>query len=373
MKYPEIVKEALKINILTLLVFAFLYIFFNSTFSFFSTGKDGIWLLSKYVTLKNNGNAPKYDDNILICSVAGVSSRDSIAHIIKKLEHYNPLAIGCDIIFSRSSGTDQLHDAHLKEAVEGNPRIIVAQRPVFDGLGGLSNVEESIFEKSNQGDVTVYPDGRHSRKTTIDGKEFVNFASLVAETAYDKINYPDNEYAVNYTNRYFPVLSIDEITPADVEGKIVLLGDTEDLRDYVDLDFAIADHRYPTTSRTSKRVSGIFPHAYTIASMINDDWVIIVPRWISLLFGFIASFFLCMVGKYWAIKGIPRCYFKCIHLALFTLMLWVCYPLYLWFDIIVSPLYFTIGVAMSDFSSAGLDMLGRLKRYLLKRREHDKN
>ncbi len=368
-KYRGIIEDALKANLLTLAVFALLYIFCNSLFTFFSTGKDDTWLLSKYVTLKNSGRSPVYEDNILICSIAGINSRDSIASVIERLESYNPLAVGCDIIFSRASGIDSLHNMHLKRAVEGSGRTVVAQRPVLDGLGRLISVEESIFEGVEGGDITVSADGSHTRETVIDGRRFVNFASLVAETAYDNIEYPSRVHYINYTNRYIPVMGIDEIMPQDVEGKTVLLGDTEDLRDYVDLDFAVTDHRYSDIMGTVKRVPGVFLHAYAIASIINDDWVVAVPKWISLLFGFIASFFLCLLGKYWSYRGIPRCFFKCVHLAVFTFMIWVCYPLYLWFDIIVSPLYFTIGVAMSDFSSAGLDMLGYLKNKLLKRRK----
>ena len=367
-KYKGIALESLKVNAITLIVFALLYFFCNSLFTFFSTGKDGEWLLSRYVTLKNNGRTPVYDDNVFICSIAGINSRDSIATIIEKINSYNPMAIGCDVIFSRASGIDSLHNVHLKQAVEGNSKIIVAQRPVLDGLGRLSSVEESIFENSVAGDVTVYSDGCHSREIFIEGRKFVNFASLVAEKAVGNISYPSAEYAVNYTNRYFPVAGIDDICKEDVEGKIVLLGDTEDLRDYVDIDFAVADHRFPTTLTTSKRVAGVFLHAYTIASIVNGDWIITVPKWISLLLGFIASFFLCLLGKYWALKGIPRCYFKCVHLVVFTIMIWMCYPLYLVFDIIISPLYFTIGVAMTDFSVAGLEMIRFVKAKLPKAR-----
>lgn len=366
----ELVKDALKVNLITLIVFAFMYVFYNSAFSFFSTGKDGVWLLSKYVTFKNNGNAPIYDDNILICSIEGVNSRDSIATIIEKIDSYGPKAIGCDIIFSASSGIDSLHDAHLKAAVEGNERIVVAQRPVLDGLGNLSSVEESVFENVTNGDVTVYSDGSHTRETEIEGRTFVNFSSLVAEKAIGKVKYPSGEFAVDYSNRYFPVMCIDEITPQDVEGKIVLLGDTEDLRDYIDLDFAVTDHRYASMMTTVQRVPGVFLHAYTIASIVDDNWVVMVPKWISLLFGFIASFFLSLLGKYWIAKGIPRCYFKCVHLVLFTFMIWVSYPIYAWFGLIISPLYFTIGVAMSDFSTAGLDAFRHLKGKLQKRKEN---
>ncbi len=369
--FKELIKEALKVNILTLVVFAILYVCCDSLFSFFSTGKDGSWLLSKYVTLKNNGRTPVYEDNILICSIEGISSRDSIAAIVEKLESYHPRVIGCDIIFSHASGIDSLHNQNLRRAVEGCERIVVAQRPVFDGLGRLSSVEESIFEGCMKGDVTVYADGSHSRTNIIGEMEFVNFASLIAETAYgEKIRYPSGDYSVNYTNRYFPVLKIDDITSADVEGKIVILGDTEDLRDYVDVDFALVDHRYSSTLSTSRRVPGVFLHAYAVASMINDDWIVVIPKWISLMLGFIASFFLTLLGKYWTYRGIPRCYFKCVHLVVFTFMIWICYPLYLIFDIIASPLYFTIGVAMSDFSVAGLDSFRHLRSKLVKKEKN---
>lgn len=369
-KYKGAVKDALLANLITLVVFAILYLFAGSLFSFFSTGKDSSWLLSKYVTFKNNGRAPLYDDNVIICSVEGISSRDSIAAIIEMIGACNPLSIGCDIIFSQASAIDSIHNAHLKSAVEGCNNIVVAQRPVLDGLGRLSNIEESVFDGCRSGDVTVYPDGSHSREIFIEGIKFENFASLVAETACGEIRYPNREYSVNYTNRFFQVLRPDEISREDIEGKIVLLGDTEDLRDYVDLDFAVTDHRYSNTLTTSKRVPGIFLHAYSIASMVSGDWIIVVPKWISLILGFVASFFLTLLGKCWVIKGIPRCYFKCVHLAVFTFMIWISYPLYSWFDIVISPLYFTIGVAMSDFSSAGLDMIRHIRSKVQLKRKH---
>ena len=165
-------------------------------------------------------------------------------------------------------------------------------------------------------------------------------------------------------------MAIDEISGGDVEGKIVLLGDTEDLRDYIDLDFAVTDHRYMTSFTTSKRVPGVFLHAYAIATMLEGNWITVVPEWISFIFGFIASFFLCLLGKYWSLKGIPRCYFKCVHLLAFTLMIWISYPLYACFDVIVSPLYFTVSVAMSDFSSSGLDAFRHIKGKFLKKPEN---
>ena len=353
--YRDIIKEALQINLITLAVVALFYFCSPFLFSILSTNQDDVWLLSKYVSMRNNHDSPKYCDDILICDISGVATRDSIVSILETLHSYSPAAVGCDIIFPKTSLNDSITDAALARAVASFPAIAMAVRPVYDATGNVVNIEESFFDAKYKGDVTVYPSGKYFFSGN--NIPYISFPCMLAQLVKGEIVYPEKEHSLNYANRYFKVKTIDGLSKDDVEGKVVLVGDINDLRDYVDLEFSVSDQHYGRTQAAVNRISGILLHAYATAAILEEDWIIIIPGWISLLVGFVASFGLSILIRYWRLKRWKLAYLKVLQYVFILFMIWVCFPIYMNFNIIFNPLYFTIAIAMYDYSYALLDIV----------------
>ena len=353
--YKGIIKEALQVNIVTLVVVSVIYLCSPLLFSILSTKQDETWLLSKYVSMRNNRDLEKYCDKVVICDISGVGTRDSIVSILGTLQSYAPAAIGCDIIFPQTSLNDPAADTALANAVASFPAMVMAARPVYDATGNIMHVEESFFESKYKGDVTVYPDGKFN--FTSNGLPYISFPCMLAQVAKgDEIDYPKRKFSINYASRFIKAMPIDELRKEDVEGKVVLMGDKNDLRDYIDLKFVLFDRNYNQQGTTVNRVAGILLHAYATAAILEEDWVIIIPGWISLLIGFIAAFSLSILTRYWRLKRWKLAYMKILQYLFILFMIWVCYPIYKNFNLIFNPLYFTIAIAMYDYSYAILDI-----------------
>lgn len=372
-KKNEIVENFKNAFIISSIAYAIIfavYKFLPICFPIISTSQNDAWLLSNYVTIDNYRNRPVADFDIVVCDLEGIMSRDSIALAIEKIESFSPKVIGCDIIFSQSSGVDTVSTNTLKRVIESYDNIILATRVIRDRLGNMSFIEESIFNGGRKGNIAVSTDGMYERTCRVNDSIYVNFASVVAEYAKEDIKYPTGNFAINYSNKYFIHKKIDELTYEDVRGKIVILGDLKDLRDYVDMDFPISDYRYYDIEEPMYRVPGAYLHAYTISSIINGDWVRIASSCFSKIFGFLYLFLVCITIEFIKDKtNNPwRFVYKGAKLGMVILLFIVLYFIYAPLKVIMDPLYLTIGVAMIGISSTIKDFLeAKIKQIFVKK------
>ncbi len=351
-KIIEHLWSAFLISSIAYVIIFVIYLFLPIFFPIISTGQNDAWLLSNYVTFYNYRNRAVVDFDIVICDLNGVTSRDSIAQTIEKIESFSPKVIGCDIIFSQSSGIDTASTNRLKRVIESYDNIILATRVVHDVLGDITFIEKSIFD-GDEGNVDVSTDGIYDRECKVDDITYLNFASAVAEFAKEDIKYPKGNFAINYSNKYFFNKNINEITESDIKGKIVILGDLKDLRDYVDMDFLMSDHRYNDIDKPIYRVPGSYLHAYTISSIINDDWVKIASDKFSIIFGFIYVFISSLLVEVLKEKesNSYRIIVKFVRTIMIISFFFVLYFIYKHYKVIMDPLYLTIGIALIGTSS----------------------
>ncbi len=335
-------------------------------FPFISTDQDSAWLLSHIVQLKNHIKRPVSDDKIVICDLDGINSRDSIAKVFEMLESFSPKVIGCDIIFPKSSGIGSESTGKLKGVVESFDNVVTAVRVVQDGMGEYFYMEESIFEDNKMGNIHVYPNGIYIKEFACGDSVYKNFSSVVAEYVKGDVAYPLQEFAIDYSNKQYDVVTVGQLSEKRIKDKIVLVGDLSDFRDYIDLDFPVTDHRYFEREKVFYRVPGLYLHAYAISSILDNNWIRIASDDLSILIGFVFTFLLCLIRELLRRKKriLWRLFFKISQVAFIVVAFIAIFVAYWLLDVIINPLYLTIGIALIETSSV---FLFSLWIYILKK------
>lgn len=242
------------------------------------------------------------------------SAREKIADVIEVVCKNNPLAIGVDIRFS--SKKDSASDAKLQNAIIRNSdKIVLAQ--AYRGntlLPSYINSDSLIYGITNLPDYYSY-----SPQKIINGKSYPLFSYQVLQIANPTLDIDYTHFIVNYSSMSFNPVNADDLMAASedlqrffVDNKVVLIGDTENPKDY---------HFSPFLIQGQEWTQGIFLHAYAIHSLLDKGNALhTLPRWIN----FVISFLLCFIFSMLFVltfdrKTIDKCQFIKRHYPLYSL------------------------------------------------------
>lgn len=196
---------------------------------------------------------------------ASMGSRNAIGALIERVDSLRPLAIGMDIIYAERTADSPALDEAITRAFESCSSPLVVAARAEDAVVS-DTLEHSFFTKPagleygtiNAGDIY-----RFEPYDVVAGDTIPKMVYLLAKESGLMCSGNISGRVVNYNSRKIRVLnSLDQLTPETVSGRIVLIGDTRDKRDFVDLPFRIEG-----TSRTS----GVVLNAYMLASLIEPD------------------------------------------------------------------------------------------------------
>lgn len=214
-----------------------------------------------------------FDDNIVIFDLQGTPSRGEIADAIGRIADCNPRMIALDIIFPKASQTDYLDNVRLESVISSHADKIVAAARLTD-----RGLERSFFVQR-----TGTPEGLANRTFALNPYEIVGVDTLwrLPWLAAEVKDTPDSRRLVNYFDKAFHTVAIsDTLIREEIEGRIVIVGDLDDLRDTHDMPFRI-DGSY--------RVPGTVIIAHTVSSILNDSWVVRVRGVWAILIAFIVG------------------------------------------------------------------------------------
>ena len=224
-----------------------------------------------YIENKNANESVDFNDDILLFDIAGCNSRAAIAGKIDEITKLGPKVIGMDVIYGDNSTTSQADNDSLVRVVSRCPQLVTALRIVESN--GQTDVEHSFYTKLTQVDEASInvEDGvvrDFVRELNIGGVKKQSFVDRIVQKA-DSAAYArltargNNEERINFKALEFMQLGMnEELFPEDVAGKIVLIGDFQDLRDF---------HNVPTTIGASQRIAGTKIHAYAISTLLHPE------------------------------------------------------------------------------------------------------
>ena len=258
----------------------------------FSQALNSFSFIDTYFYIENSGEDAEVDFNpdILLFDISGSNDRAEIAGKLQQITDLGPKVIGMDVIFGDNSTSGQTADDSLQRVVSRCPQLVTAKRITMHD--GEPAVEHSFYTRGGGVDEACIniEDG-----VVRNFQHMVEVGGIKAQTFVDRIlqrAYPDEyerlmrrgnaEERINYKGLMFMQLGMgDSLTADDVAGKVVLIGDFQDLRDF---------HNVPTTEGAASRIAGTRIHAYAISTFTMDraiDKMQGVPGW---LFGLVISY-----------------------------------------------------------------------------------
>lgn len=249
-----------------------------------------------YFQIMNDNSEEVMDMNkdIVLYDISGCYSRSEIAFGIQRLHDLGAKAIALDVIFGPNS-QDTLANDSLQRVVGRCKNVIAACRmvPNYDGF-----VKEESYFVQPTGCVEACVNVENetvrsfSKTLTFGDTTLSTYAHEIIKMAYPETyemweKRSENSEIINYKQTFFEKIHIyDDLYPEDVQGRIFLMGDFQDLRDF---------HAIPVKINGSRRICGTTIHGYSISTLtmqgrlIND-----MTETHALLVGLLITFIFCV-------------------------------------------------------------------------------
>ncbi len=236
-----------------------------------------------------------FNDDVVLFDISNCYDRAEIADGIQRLHDYGAKVIALDVIFG-PNGRDTLANDSLKRTVARCKNVIAACRmvPNYDTFVK----EESYFVKEtgcveacvNVENETVRT---FSRTLQFGDTTLSTYVHEIIKMAYPDIYEkwearPSDTEIINYKQTLFNKIHIyDPLFPEEVEGKIFLMGDFADLRDF---------HEIPVKIDGSRRICGTTIHGYSISTLTKEGRLIDnMSDQGALILGLIVTFIFCVI------------------------------------------------------------------------------
>lgn len=286
---------------------------------------------------------PEPDQNITIVNI-GKISRGEIGNQIRSISQFNPKIIALDIIFSCEvkdsvncpEAYDVLGNMNFYSAIVGaenkgikvvmaeklhQSKALLAKYDDIDEYDSIEHTDELLLGNSYEGFVNLPTDATHQEDLkecreinpaiSVNGKQELAFSVMIANlfdsvktkkflargNKTEVINYrgntPDPWGASTYSGRY-QFLDVEDALDTNrfarelVEGKIVLLGfhgENAYDKSWEDKFFTPLNKEYAGRGRPD--MYGVVVHANAISMILKEDYIDLIPDWLSVLFSFI--------------------------------------------------------------------------------------
>lgn len=244
---------------------------------------------SDFYTLVANDRAERVlDENVVIVSVDGCN-RAEMARALDDIDFCGPAAVGLDVAFNAPSDPES---DPLPESLSACENLIMPLELNENGEIVYSYYDSIVNPSAGFACINIQGD-KKSRTTVrefctsfkINGENIpslptalVSLADAEAVALLKSRNNPDE--AINYVSRDFLIIPYDSVIDheADIEGRIVLVGKIKDVAD---------THSTPIDNFTP----GLVIHAYTIATILSDDYT----RRLSSFEMYLMAFLLCFL------------------------------------------------------------------------------
>ena len=272
MSFWQVAKKAALIALCSVTLALGLYFVFQGLFlRVLSIDRDNLQYLKYYYNHVNDSQvARSVQDQVVIINTQelgdGLDARKNIAQLLDTICEHDPLVVGVDLLFS--SDKDTLSDAYLKSVVRKYADKIV----LASGLENGNTLLPNIFDNDPSlhfGLVNLPSYSSYSPSVEVDGTEYPRFSYLISQIAHPDQKIDFKHFLVNYTPKDFEPNSAllflegtDAQKDEDVSGKVVLIGDTDNAKDY---------HESPFKLDGGEWTQGIYLHAYALYSLLNPE------------------------------------------------------------------------------------------------------
>lgn len=250
-----------------------------------------------YMMNKESDDEVDFCSNIIMIDMHGCESRAAIAHKLDELNAMNPAVIGMDCMFGENSMTGKAEDDSLLHAATRCKSLVTATRVIDHGNG--YQIDRSYFAEEagcDEASINVEDDvfRNFNLELTFDSLKVKTFVGRILERVYPEtyekmMSRGQEDFLINFKGMMFDIAQFDDpLFREDVEGKIVLMGDFEDWRDF---------HDVPTTAGGDTRINGTIIHAYSIATATQDRMIETMSETSGWILGVILTYIFAFVSS----------------------------------------------------------------------------
>lgn len=391
-KKYSIFLEALRINIVNLLVIMFLWSIIDSVdlFNPFEQIFNDFDYTDLYFSEFLNDQIPT-DDNVFIVNIGNLD-RMELAMMINTLERFEPKVIGIDAVFHEKRGPE---DLFLRQALTSNDNIVLGVFGQYEGDEATGIIQHHPFfgeHPIGHLEFQMHP------KTVRDFDKFIEYNDTIvnAFTAeimhiYDSTIFETfmqrkgKVQLINFRGGELPFISFDAEQISDsnknleiIKDKIVLLGY---MRQYQGAPFDLDDSHFSPLKRSEHGfpdVKGIEIHAHVLSMMINDNYIIKVPDWLNYLIALIITQLFLMMSVYLYVRKSRFFDFisKPVQFLSIILILWATFTIFqgmkIKIDMVPTILALILSLEVLYLYEEALELL-KINTYLTQNFKFDKN
>lgn len=291
---------------------------------------------------KESGKKMIHD--IVIVDIKDCESLEDIARAVKVINQAKPKTLAVDVIFGQYASTSAQGYELLVEAFKETPNLILAERVVpRDGgayLERSSFVDEVLCLEGavnfDNGMVRSFVDS-----IQFESSRLPSFISLIARQAgYEDFS---GENLINYSPvRALTIESKKLVNSEILNDQIVLLGDTDDLRDF---------HDIPVLIDGKARTTGVRIHAQCLYTLQPGNGFHSCPRWLSLIIGILLTYLFCtfVASPMFRIDKFNGLWITIWQIIVILIFVVLTYILFWTFRIYMPLTYWLIGLGLSGF------------------------
>ncbi len=295
--YKEWIRKALWLSLVAVVLSWSICAFLPRVLPYFDIN-EGEYLIEYHAWKNRSAISGDIVDSVVLINtqeISGAMARRDMADLIEALCEANPRVVGVDIRFPER---EDEYNGRLRDVLlNNNGRIVVSQALYNDEIRGsfFDDEESLIFGLSNLPPYTRYA-------PTIGEDSLKLFSYQVAKMAYPEREWDFSRFVVNYESVEFMHFPASSVLEADLEtrrsfyeGKIVLLGDFDNEKDF---------HHTPFNIGGKEWTIGVKLHAYPIYSLCDSERAFkkMRPFW-DFFWCLVLTIILSMIFTYTALLG----------------------------------------------------------------------
>ena len=283
------------------------------------------------------------DSDVVIVDLAGCSSRIEIARVVGSINECSPKAVAVDIIFSQIVSSDSKEDSLLVEAFRACSNLVLAQR-LIKGKD-TTYMERSFFaDKVECIEAEVSFENGIVRSIPASNNGYPSIVSVIADLlGRRKVRHGE---LINYSYLNVPIFDIKKISSSKdfLAGKVIILGDGSDLRDY---------HDTPVLFDGVPRTSGLNIIAYSLNTLNPKRGFVTASKWVEVLIGIILTYLFCafLASPIHRMGEYKDFYMDGARIVSLVILLIVSYVLFWVFHVYIRMGYWLIGWALAGLAT----------------------
>ncbi len=284
------------------------------------------------------------DSDVVIVDLAGYSSRMEIAQVVNSINKCSPKAVAVDIIFPQIVSSASSEDSLLVDTFRSCPNLVLAQR-LIKGKDTYSYMERSFFaDKVECIEAEVSFENGIVRSIPAANNGYPSIVSVIADIlGRRKVR---NGELINYSYLNVPKFDIKKISSSKdfLTGKVIILGDGSDLRDY---------HDTPVLFDGVTRTSGLNIIAYSLNTLNPKMGFTTASNWVEMLIGIILTYLFCafLASPIHRMGEYKDFYMDGARIVTLVMLLIVSYVLFWVFHIYVYLGYWLVGWGLSGLAT----------------------